>query len=770
MRACLPAAPAIDRNLPEIGTQTTRDQEIGAPAPATMEQHAMIVLVDANAEWRAAAATVLRESGYEVHACASLAGLTHDAPPVPDLLIVDVASIGAGGEVLGTLPRELRARFAGVALLLLSDVYDEQAIGGALAGGAADFLVRTTHWSLLIERVGRLCRMTRVQFELATSRDRLAKAHALAGVGTFDFDPRSSMLHGSAGSFAILGFDAMRAAVSAQEFMRLVPAEHHESLICAVDRAIREAAPVALELPLTGAGGRPMTIRVAAEPLRDADGRVTMLRGVIRDITDRQRAERDIERMLNADPLTGLPNRNAFLVSCATAIAGAQHGVYGVAVVVLDLDRFAQINESLGQVAGDEALCIVGERLEGDLAALCDGSGGIGVTGAAAGADPRGGAVLARLPGDRFAVLLPQVRDPAEVSAVVQALLRGFGRPLTLAGAECFVSCCAGVALYPRDGEAAGVLLARADAALVDAKRRGSQSVAWYVRPSDVHGRARLKLLNGLHKALERGELSLRYQPWVDVARGALGGVEALARWQHEGVSVPPVQFVALAEQSGLIVPIGEWAIREAARQMRAWRDAGVHVPKVAINISTIHFEQRSPARTAREAIGENHLEPGVLEIELTESCMVRDFDRTLQALHELRDLGVGLSLDDFGIGYSSLSYLTRLPIGKLKVDRSFVRMLGMSVEGEAVVRAIIALGRSLRLQLVAEGVETIAQARALLDSGCHAMQGYLFARPVRAAELPEAISRIPQRCGLVSGRAAPASPDHPEPACEGRP
>lgn len=600
----------------------------------------MIVLVDADAGWRTAAAGVLREWGHEVVARASMVGLADDPLPVPDLLVVAAASIGADDSAHGETPWRQRGRFAAVPLLALVDVHDEREIGRVLASGADDFLVRSTHWPLLAHRVGRLCGMAGVQRELAASHDR------------------------------------------------------------------------------------------------------------------RRRAEQDIERLIGADPLTGLPNRNRFLAQCSEAIAGAQRGGYGLAVLALDLDRFAQINESLGQVAGDEVLCIVGERLVHDLGPLGCRSGD------ADGEGPAGEAVLARLPGDRFAVLLPRVREPAEVSQVVQALVHGFTRPLRVVGAECFVSCCAGVALYPRDGETAGVLLSRADAALADAKRRGGQSVAWYARPPDVHGRARLKLLSGLHKALERGELSLRYQPWVDVARGTLGGVEALARWQHEGVPVPPVQFVALAEQSGLIVPIGEWAIREASRQMRAWRDDGIHVPKVAINISTIHFEQRSLVGTVREAIAEHRLEPDALEIELTESCIVRDFDRTLQALYELRDLGVALSLDDFGVGYSSLSYLTRLPIGKLKVDRSFVRMLGMSIEGEAVVRAIIALGRSLRLLLVAEGVETVAQARALLDSGCDAMQGFLFARPVLPAQLPEVMRRLPERCLLAAGRPVPAPPD----------
>ncbi len=455
---------------------------------------------------------------------------------------------------------------------------------------------------------------------------------------------------------------------------------------------------------------------------------------------ERARLEQDMERLISVDALTGLPNRNRFLALCTEAVSEARRAGHQVAVVAIDLDRFAQINESLGQVAGDEAICLVAERLGRGLARL------------AGSPDPGRDPVLARLPGDAFAVLLPWALDPWRLDEPVDALLQEIARPLTIAGTECFVTGCAGIALYPRDGDAAGLLLSHADSALADAKLRGSRSYRWYAPLPHADARARLKRVSGLHKALERGEFSLSYQPCVDVVRGTLIGVEALARWRHEDEIVPPAEFVPLAEQSGLIVPIGEWAVREASRQIRAWRDAGLRVPKVSVNISTLHFEKPSLAETVRAAIDAHRLEPGMLEIELTESCMVRDFGRTLGALQALRDLGVSLSLDDFGTGYSSLAYLTRLPIGKLKVDRSFVRMLGTSTQGEAVVRAIVALGRSLRLQVLAEGVETVAQARALLGMKCHAMQGFLLSRPVGAAQLPEAIDRIVERCRLASG------------------
>lgn len=733
--------------------------------PDTVERRALIVLVDGDAHWRASAAGALRGHGYDVVACGSLKevpreALRQDISRAADLLVVDAALADAATR-RAAVGEDEPASFGDCPVLILAGARDDDAIERALEADAADFFIRSTHWQLLVERVRRLCHMADMKRELLASHDRLARAHTSARVGTFDFDLGSRTFHGSTGSFSILGFDSPRTAISADEFLRLVPRDRHEALFSATNHAIRADVPFALELPLRKVGGDWMTVRVEAEPRRNSNGRVAMLRGVIRDMTESVRAERDMERLISADPLTGLPNRNRFLALCTEAVAEARLHGRQVAVVAIDLDRFTQINESLGQVAGDEAICAIAERLAGELARLTGAGegGGDGHPGVGSGSEPvaRAQAVLARLPGDEFAIMVPMVLDLWRIDAMVDALLRDLGLPLTIAGTECFVTACAGIALYPRDGDTAGLLLAHADSALADAKLRGSRSFRWYAPAPNVDARARLKMLSGLHKAIESGELSLSYQPCVDVVRGTLIGVEALARWRHHGMVVPPTEFIPLAEQSGLIVQIGEWAIREASRQIRAWRDSGLRVPKVSVNISTLHFEKPSLAETVRDAIVEHRLEPGMLEIELTESCMVRDFTRTLGALHALRDLGVVLSLDDFGTGYSSLSYLTRLPIGKLKVDRSFVRLLGVSAEGEAVVRAIIALGRSLRLQVVAEGVEDVAQARALLGMKCHAMQGFLLARPVAANQLPEEMARIGERARLASDRTAPA-------------
>jgi EAL domain-containing protein (putative c-di-GMP-specific phosphodiesterase class I) len=313
--------------------------------------------------------------------------------------------------------------------------------------------------------------------------------------------------------------------------------------------------------------------------------------------------------------------------------------------------------------------------------------------------------------------LVPDVRSLAEVDELVGWAMQEVQRPYQVADTECFVSASVGVALYPRDGDAAGILLTRADRAAREVKSRGRNDVAWYLPSLNHDTRSRLEMVSGLHKALERNELELHFQPWVDVAAARVTGLEALLRWRHQGRQVPPNEFIPVAEDTGLIIPIGEWVLQQAAELLATWRQQGVCLDRIAINVPTVHFERDSLLTTLRAATVVNRLASQSIELELTETCMVRDFERTLPRLEALIDAGATLAIDDFGTGYSSLAYLTRLPISKLKVDRAFVSQLGTSTQGGAVCRAIVALGQSLGVQVLAEGVETSAQARALLAS-----------------------------------------------------
>ena len=307
----------------------------------------------------------------------------------------------------------------------------------------------------------------------------------------------------------------------------------------------------------------------------------------------------------------------------------------------------------------------------------------------------------------------------------------------------------------------ASLCFLRADRATREVKSRGRNDIGWYLHSLEQVGRGRIEMVTGLHKAIEREEFELHFQPWVDVSAARVTGLEALVRWRREGKLVPPGDFIPLAEDTGLIIPIGEWVLRKAASALAQWRHDGLTLDCVAINIPTVHFERDSLLSAVRAALARHHLGPRSLELELTETCMVRDFERTLPRLEALIEAGATLSIDDFGTGYSSLAYLTRLPISKLKVYRAFVDQLGVSRQGEAVCRAIVALGQSLGVQVLAEGVETPEQVKALLSLGCRTMQGFLFSRPVPFEQIPQAIRSAEALARRLTGHreAAQAAP-----------
>ena len=465
-----------------------------------------------------------------------------------------------------------------------------------------------------------------------------------------------------------------------------------------------------------------------------------------RDIDDGRSARRELQHLADHDALTRLPNRDAFLRTLGAAIEHARAQQQCVAVALVDIDRFRQINDTLGQAAGDEVLRTVGERIVGALREA------LAVDALA----PQSHACAARFPGDEFAVVIPSVGSVSEVDEALRHVRAALDRPFTAAGAECFVSTSVGVAMYPRDGESADALVSNADSATREVKARGRNDIGWYRSASNEDMRNRFAILSGLHKALERSEFELHYQPWVELAGAKAVGIEALLRWRRGGEQMMPAEFIPVAEDSGLIIPIGEWVLQHAAHQFAQLRRQGIALERLAVNIPTAHFERDSLLSGLRAALHLNGLPPRSIELELTETCMVRDFEKTLPRLDALIRAGAALAIDDFGTGYSSLAYLTRLPIAKLKVDRAFVAQLGRSPQGAAVCKAIVALGQGLGVQVLAEGVETIEQARELVSLGCTAMQGFLFSRPVPASALPEEIAQAQSVARHIMGVGAP--------------
>ena len=430
----------------------------------------------------------------------------------------------------------------------------------------------------------------------------------------------------------------------------------------------------------------------------------------------RRQAEKTARRLADFDPLTGLPNRVLFDDRLTQAIARAERRKLKPLVLVLDLDRFKTINDTLGKAIGDQVLRGVAERLTACL---------------------RAEDTVARLGADEFQLLLPSHSGPNDAIIVAEKLLHALKPPFSVDGHELYVSASIGISMFPEDGESAEVLIKNADAALHRAKEQGRDSYQLYAPAMNAAAMERLVLESDLRRALEREELILHYQPVVDPASGAILSVEALVRWLHpeEGLRGPG-SFIGLAEETGLIVPLGEWVLRTACEQCRSWQTPGLSAVRVSVNVSAHQFRHAGFVGVVARACKEADLDPSLLTLEVTESLIMEQADSTIGMLNELKQLGVAISIDDFGTGYSSLSYLKRLPIDILKIDRSFVKDLPDDADDAVIAKLIISVAHGLRLTVVAEGVETVAQLEFLLPEHCDAVQGYLFSRPVPAADL----------------------------------
>ncbi|MGA2500481.1 MAG: EAL domain-containing protein, partial [Tepidisphaeraceae bacterium] len=422
-----------------------------------------------------------------------------------------------------------------------------------------------------------------------------------------------------------------------------------------------------------------------------------------------------IERLAHEarhDPLTGLPNRMVLEEQTDRALAVGRRDGKPVALLLIDIDGFTRVNDSLGHAAGDELLSQVARRF-------------VSCT--------RETDTLTRVGADEFAVVLPSLPEPKVACRVAQKLMRAMENPLTIQGRELFVTIAVGIAVHPQDGEDAGSLTRAADAALYLAKQAGRNQFRMFAQNMNDAAVERLEMETRLRRAIENDELSVAYQPKID-RNGDIIGFEALARWNNPVLgSIPPLKFVPLAEECGLIASIGEWMLEQACRQMVDWLHGGVEAGSVAVNASVRQFSQPGFVGFVERTLKKTGLDPRRLEIEITESLLMSDPEETAAKLQKLRELGVTVAIDDFGTGYSSLAYLHRLPIDTLKIDRSFVCNMG---EKAAIIRTIVSLAKSLQMRVVAEGVETIEQRELLLRAGCDGMQGYLFAKPLAPEEV----------------------------------
>lgn len=483
----------------------------------------------------------------------------------------------------------------------------------------------------------------------------------------------------------------------------------------ALTKRVFEGGQGTLEFEIVGLKGSHRWLETHAVPLRDTQGRITSLLSVTRDITAHKAATEHIEHLAHHDALTDLPNRALLHERLTQALHLAQRQNEALAVMFLDLDRFKHVNDSLGHQVGDRLLVEVARRLQTCI---------------------RASDTLARIGGDEFVLVLADVTGANDTTHVVQKVFTVLQQPFLLEGRELTITPSIGISLFPDDGSNADELIRNADAAMYQAKEAGRSTFHFYTADMNVRAMDLLALEAALRRALERDELVLFYQPKIELTSGRMIGVEALIRWQHpEWGLVPPARFIPLAEETGLILPIGDWALREACRQTVAWRAQG-RTLTMAVNLAARQFRQPDLVARVAAILAETGLDAAALELEITESAMMHNPQQVTETLIELKRIGVQIAIDDFGTGYSSLGYLKHFPVDVLKIDQTFIRDAPSNSHDAAIVRVIIDMARALKLHVVAEGVETAAHLAFVQNLGCDLAQGYHFAKPMPADEL----------------------------------
>ena len=696
----------------------------GGGTPAQAPQPAPRVLViDDDGMMRMLVREALESGGFRVEEVEDGEhGLTLFQALRPDVVLLDVVMPGMDGFDTCAALRRLPAG-ARVPVLMMTGLDDTASVNRAYEVGATDFVTKPIAWPILSHRVRYLLRASQAFDALVRSEERLAEAQRLAQLGHWDWNLDREVVYRSDEVLRILEVDRDSFAPDYRALLPLLHRDDAAALAAAIDAALDRAQSFSLECRRVRLDGTTRILHEQAVVTCDESGKPVRIHGTTQDITERRRTEERMRTLALYDTLTGLPNRQFFKEQFGHSLAHAARLGLPLAVLVLDVDRFKRINDTLGHGVGDRLLKVVGARLAATLRDTDYVTRGEIVAGSQN---------LARLGGDEFTIMLVSQAQAEDVAKVARRILEGVARPLALDGHEIVVTASIGIAVFPADGDDPDTLLKNADSAMYFAKEQGRDNYQFFSPSMNARSVQKLSMENGLRKALEREELRLFYQPKIDAASGRIAGVEALIRWQHPALGmVPPNDFIPLAEETGLIVPIGEWVLHAACRQMARWHAAGFTDLTVAVNMASPNFAQKDFVASVAATIRGAGIAPGSVEIEVTESVLMRDINATIATLNGLKASGVRLSVDDFGTGYSSLSYLKRFPIDTLKIDRSFVRDVINNREDAAITAAIIALSQSLGLQVVAEGVETEEQAAYLRSKGCHLMQGFLFSRPV---------------------------------------
>ncbi|MBM4207412.1 MAG: EAL domain-containing protein [Gammaproteobacteria bacterium] len=698
----------------------------------SLNQNPRVLIIDDDQTVHLWAARHLPGAGFAlISSYDGVQGLAEYKTQKPDIVLVDIEMpLMDGFETC----REIRALPNGddVPLVMMTVTEDEERIAQAYASGATDFTIKPINWGVLCQRLHYMVKANDNLQKLEQSELRLSKAKELAKLGDWEWQVDTNNLFWSDEVYSLVEADLETFIPDINNFWNFIRLTDLPYVKHNIRKAIKNKTTNNIEFGIITTTGKERFVLQHIQAVTGNRRQLKNLIGTIQDITERKAQENKILQLAFYDEVTQLPNRLFFLKNLASTIALSRRHGWTFALLFLDLDGFKGVNDTYGHLTGDQLLQEISGRLKdglrcSDLATRLD----MEVQEKSVG--------VARLGGDEFIILLNALAYPENAATVAERIHRWINEPVKLKEHLVHIGVSIGIAIYPQDGEDSETLLKNADIAMYHAKKLGKGNYQFFHEGMALRAKKRLEMETYMFLAASKNELLLYYQPVNDVESGKLIGAEALLRWNSPILGfLLPIDFISLAEENGMINQFGEWALRSACRQHRSWSEKGLGNLAISVNLSSLQINQSMFITMVANVIQEYEVNPKYITFEITESMIMADTENMLTKLRELKNLGIKLSVDDFGTGYSSLRYLNRFPLDALKIDRSFVKDLPKSTDASAIVNAILALAKALKLITIAEGVETSQQLAFLRNTTCNAVQGYYFAKPLSVADFQQ--------------------------------
>ncbi len=688
-----------------------------------MKNKPLALIVDDDNSSRITMAAALRKAGFDIEqATSGEIAIELFNEKRPNLIFLDVMMPGMDGF---QTCKEIRSCPGGeyVQILMVTGLNDIESIEKAFLAGGNDFISKPINWAMLCHRAHYMLRAGQALKEIHLSRSFLAKTQEIAKIGNWKVDYQGHLCAISPEAAHLLRLPpGLREDLSVENLLDIVIGKEKTIVYATVEEAIRERKTFTVNFQIVFAG-RTRHIHMHGEVLRTETGDPELLLGVVHDSTQMKQAEKEIRYLAFYDSLTGLANRTLFLNRLTQVLEHSKRNKRSFALLFMDIDHFKQINDSMGHHAGDILL-----KNTADVLRNCVRRSDTVATGL----DDEPDNLVARHGGDEFVIILSEIVSAESAAVVARRILQAIPQKQVIDGQDISVTASIGISVFPEDGRDADTLLRHADTAMYHAKKRGNNQCQFFKEALNTAAVLRFALERDMKTALSNGEFTLYYQPQLRFSDETILGAEALIRWNHPQKGfIPPDQFIAIAEDCGLIVDINKWVIEAACLQNRKWRDLGLPDMRIAVNLSGYRLAEQNIVKILKDTLARYSLDGDSIEVEVTENVLMHDTEAIIATLNGIKDLGIKVALDDFGTGYSSLSYLTSFQVDTIKIDRSFVMCCCDNKKNRVIIKAIIAMGHSLGMEIVAEGVETAEQLHLLKKYGCDEYQGYYFSPPV---------------------------------------